>query len=154
MTLLRSVANRDGSAPVGEVFDGGGEVGQEGELAIEQAGLEHAAGDGADLDEHQPALVLVQDALHGDELGEEDAVEAVGRLRPEAESELAAAVHAAEVEQFLGELVDLGLVQARVAEADAEDVALLLETDVAQVVHGGPSVASPRAPGTGRLANV
>src|SRR5262249_12117040 len=101
-----------------------------------------------DLDQDQSALVLLEDALDSDQLGEEDAVEAVGRLRAQADGHLPAAVGPAEVEQFLGELVDLGFFQARVAEADAGDVTLGGDADVAQVVHGRPSVASPRDPRT------
>src|SRR5262249_43586738 len=82
-------------------------------------------------------------ALDGDELGEEDAVHAVGRLGAQAEGELAAALDRDQVEEVVRQLVDLGLVEARAAQAHTEDVPLALDLDVPMAFHVGPSLAVP-----------
>src|SRR5437764_12954172 len=76
----------------GEEPDGGIAVGYEVEQGVQAAGLEDGPDRGADRAQDHLAPLLAEHAPDGDQLGEEDAVEALGRAGAQAEGQLAAAV--------------------------------------------------------------
>src|SRR5207244_11567610 len=95
----------------GERGDGGGLVRHEGEERGQAAGVEDPQRVRADLAQLEAPARRLEAALQRDQLGEEDAIQALRLFRAKAEDELAAGVAGQQLIQVVAQLVQGGLVQ-------------------------------------------